>query len=86
MKPSGLRLGVQEMTHWGMKEAEMAEIARFFKECLIDGKAVKDEVNKFRSKFVDVKYSFDRPVGIEDAPTVKLPRKGGAIEPDLAGY
>ena len=34
----------------------------------------------------DVKYSFDRPVGIEDAPTVKLPRKGGAIEPDLAGY
>src|SRR6185369_604642 len=75
MKPSGLRLGVQEMTHWGMKEGEMAEIARFFKECLIDGKTVKDEVNKFRSKFIDVKYSFDRPVGIEDAPTVKLARK-----------
>jgi glycine hydroxymethyltransferase len=86
MKPSGLRLGVQEMTHWGMKEAEMAEIARFFKEILIDGKTVKDELNKFRGGFVDVKYSFDRPVGIEDAPTVKLPRKGGPIEPDLAGY
>lgn len=60
MKPSGLRLGVQEMTRVGMKEAEMEEIARFFKESLIDGKAVKEEVNRFRGRFVDVHYSFDQ--------------------------
>jgi hypothetical protein len=72
------------MTHWGMKEAEMAEIARFFKECLIDGKSVKGELNKFRGRFVDVKYSFDAAVA-EDAPTRKM-GKAGAIEPDLAGY
>ena len=85
MKPSGLRLGVQEMTHWGMKEPEMEEIARFFKEALIDGKSVKEGVNQFRGRFVDVKYSFDPSGGLEDAPTKKV-RKGGAIEPDLAGY
>ena len=85
MKPSGLRLGVQEMTHWGMKEEEMAEIARFFKEALIDGKTVKEGVNQFRSRFVEVKYSFDAGAGGEDAPTKKI-KKGGAIEPDLAGY
>jgi glycine hydroxymethyltransferase len=84
MKPSGLRLGVQEMTHWGMKEAEMGEIARFFKEALIDGKSVKAEVDKFRSRFVEVKYSYD--VAGEDAPTKKSTKKSGAIEPDLAGY
>jgi glycine hydroxymethyltransferase len=87
MKPSGLRLGVQEMTHWGMKESEMEEIARFFKECLIDGKTVKDGVNQLRSRFVEVKYSFDSAgSGGDDAPTKKIPKRGGAIEPDLAGY
>jgi len=85
MKPSGLRLGVQEMTHWGMKEAEMAEIARFFKECLIDGKSVKEELNKFRRRFVEVKYSFDGAGG-EEAPTKRVALKNGTIEPDLAGY
>ena len=86
MKPSGLRLGVQEMTHWGMKESEMEEIARFFKESLIDGKSVKEAVNQFRSRFIEVKYSFDAAGGKEDAPTKKLGKRPGAIEPDLAGY
>jgi glycine hydroxymethyltransferase len=86
MKPSGLRLGVQEMTRWGMAEPEMEEIARLFKECLIDRKAVKEEVNRFRSRFTDVGYSFDARGGLEDAPTRKMSRGAGAIEPDLAGY
>ncbi len=86
MKPSGLRLGVQEMTRWGMKEPEMDEIARLFRECLVDRKAVKEEVNRFRAGFVDVRYSFDAPGGLEDAPTRKVVRGAGAIEPDLAGY
>jgi glycine hydroxymethyltransferase len=86
MKPSGLRLGVQEMTHWGMKAPEMEEIARFFKECLIDGKTVKEGVNRFRSRFVEVKYSFDSSNG-DEAPTKRIgTKKSGAIEPDLAGY
>jgi glycine hydroxymethyltransferase len=87
MKPSGLRLGVQEMTHVGMKEAEMEEIARLFKECLIDGKAVRDEVNRFRGRFLDVHYSYDGGAGDDQAPTKKLSTaKGGGIDVDLAGY
>jgi len=87
MRPSGLRLGVQEMTHWGMKEAEMEEIARLFKECLIGGRAVRGEVNRFRSRFVGVRYSFDAPPGSDEDDG---PRTGGrkdeSVDVDLAGY
>ena len=59
--PSGLRFGVQEMTRVGMNEPEMDEIARLLKACVIDGRTVKDEVNRFRLRFQDVHYSFDTP-------------------------
>jgi glycine hydroxymethyltransferase len=57
--PSGVRLGVQEMTRFGMKEPEMEIIARIFKKCLIEGKYVGDEVTEFRGRFNKVYYSFD---------------------------
>ena len=57
--PAGIRLGMQEMTRFGMKEPEMEEIARLFKKCLIDGKDVREEVREFRSRFQVVQYSFD---------------------------
>ena len=87
MKPSGLRLGAQEMTRFGMKEPEMEEIARLFKACLIDGKDVKEEVNRFRGRFVSVQYSFDAPGSPEDAPTRKVgTRRSEPIDIDMAGY
>jgi glycine hydroxymethyltransferase len=57
--PDGIRIGVQEMTRIGMKESDMTEIARFIAECIRDGKEVREEVNRFRSGFVQVQYSFD---------------------------
>jgi glycine hydroxymethyltransferase len=57
--PAGIRLGVQEMTRFGMKEPEMEMIARLFKRCLIEGKYVGDEVTEFRQTFQEVHYSFD---------------------------
>ena len=54
--PSGLRIGVQEMTRYGMKEAEMGELASLMKAGL-EGKSVKDEVTKLRSRFTDVHFS-----------------------------
>jgi glycine hydroxymethyltransferase len=78
--PSGIRLGVQEMTRMGMKEPEMEEIARLMKACIADGKAVKDEVNRFRGRFVQVQYSFDAPAPGNGSPAA-LP-----VEPDMAGY
>jgi glycine hydroxymethyltransferase len=57
--PAGIRLGTQEMTRFGMKEAEMEMIARLFKKCLIEGKYVGDEVTGFRKNFQKINYSFD---------------------------
>jgi len=57
--PSGLRLGVQEMTRYGMGKSEMDEIARFFREVLIDEKPPEDvakKVAEFRAEFLEVKY------------------------------
>ena len=60
--PSGLRIGVQEMTRYGMKEEEMREIARLMKEVLIDRKSpeeVRKKVIEFRKNYLKVKYTFD---------------------------
>jgi len=57
--PDGIRIGVQEMTRFGMKEQEMEYIAKLIRECIIDGKEVREEVNRFRSNYTEVKYSFD---------------------------
>jgi len=59
--PSGLRLGTQEMTRWGMREGEMKEIARFIRMVLIDKKdpeEVKKKVIEFRKDFMEVHYGF----------------------------
>ncbi len=65
--PAGIRIGVQEMTRFGMKEPEMETIARLFKQCLIDGQYIGDEVEEFRKQFQTVQYSFDnaRPANTE---------------------
>ncbi len=61
--PSGIRLGVQEVTRLGMKEGEMVEIAKFMADVLIrkkDAKEVAKNVAELRKDFVRVEYSFDR--------------------------
>ncbi len=57
--PAGIRIGVQEMTRFGMKEPEMEEIARLMRECVVEGKRVAEEVSRFRERFQAVHYSFD---------------------------
>jgi glycine hydroxymethyltransferase len=53
--PSGLRVGVQEMTRFGMKEAEMGELAALMADA-IRGKQVKDAVNRLRGRFPEMQY------------------------------
>ncbi len=53
--PSGLRVGVQEMTRFGMKEGEMSELAALFADA-IRGKSVKDSVNRLRGCFAEMRY------------------------------
>lgn len=59
--PNGIRIGVQEMTRFGMKEKEMKEIAHFIKKLILDKinpEKVKKEVIEFRKNFKKVKYVF----------------------------
>lgn len=56
---SGLRLGVSEMTRFGMKEADFREFAGLFADVVKAGRAVRHDVAKFRQRFLDIGYCFD---------------------------
>jgi len=60
--PSGIRIGVQEMTRLGMGKDEMDVIAEFFQELLIKGKPVEEvrrRVVEFRSSYTKVHYALE---------------------------
>ncbi len=66
---SGLRLGVQEMTRFGMGKDEMKAIAEFMARVLIKGEDsgnVRKEVIEFRREFTMIKYGFHpKDVGVD---------------------
>ncbi len=60
--PSGLRLGVQELTRLGMKERQMEEVANFYRRVIIDEEdpsKVGEDVKNFRNQYQEVKYTFE---------------------------
>ena len=62
MSPSGLRLGVQELTRLGMGVEEMKDVARFYSRVLIKGEdpsIVKNDVKMFKSDFQTIRYCFN---------------------------
>jgi aminomethyltransferase len=52
-----IRLGVAEMTRFGMTEPDFSDAAQLMADC-IGGSSVKDEVALFRGRFLDMKYCF----------------------------
>lgn len=60
--PSGIRMGVQEMTRYGMKERDFEQLAVYVADA-IKGKNVKDEVQRFRTGFVQMHYTIDPEKG-----------------------
>jgi glycine hydroxymethyltransferase len=62
MSPSGLRLGVQELTRVGMGVSEMEEVANFYARVLLadeDTSKVKEDVRDFKSQFQVIRYCFN---------------------------
>ena len=60
--PRGIRIGVQEMTRFGMKEDAMKQIAEFIKRVVLDKEnpeTVGKEVVAFRAAFQKIEYSFN---------------------------
>jgi glycine hydroxymethyltransferase len=62
VKPSGLRLGSQEMTRLGMKESEMKHVAEFIARVVVkkeDPKKVAKDVKAFKKNFSTIQYCFN---------------------------
>ena len=55
-----LRMGVQEMTRFGMQPNDFKQLAQFFKDILLEGKEVKAEVASFRKNFLEMQYCFSK--------------------------
>lgn len=53
---SGLRMGVQEMTRFGMKEADFGEMAKYMTEIILNEKDVSQQVADFRKRFLKMQY------------------------------
>ena len=62
MTPSGLRLGVQELTRVGMGPTEMEEVAKLYGRVLIHGEdpaSVKASVSALKGEFQTIRYCFN---------------------------
>jgi len=61
--PSGLRLGVHEVTRWGMKPNDMRAIAALFRRVLLDGEPpeeIKADVLKLKSRYKTLHYCYEK--------------------------
>ena len=56
--PRGIRLGVQEMTRFGMGEAEMDRIAELMHRFLVGGESIADGCRALREEFREIRYGF----------------------------
>jgi glycine/serine hydroxymethyltransferase len=66
LEPSGIRMGVQEMTRFGMKEEDFDGLAEFIADVVVKDLNVKDKVKAYRQKFLEMKYclSLDQAVPV----------------------
>ncbi|MEO0106809.1 MAG: hypothetical protein ABIL70_00480 [candidate division WOR-3 bacterium] len=56
LSASGIRMGVQEMTRFGMKENDFGPLAEFIGDVIIRNKNVKEEIKRYRSQFLKMHY------------------------------
>jgi glycine/serine hydroxymethyltransferase len=56
LESSGIRLGVQEMTRFGMKEKDFDILAGLLAEVILRNKNVKAEVRRYRQNFLEMKF------------------------------
>ncbi len=56
----GLRLGVSEMTRFGMKQEDFGVLAQMIKDVVIGNATVATDVKAFRKKFLELGYCFPK--------------------------
>ena len=68
-----LRMGVSEMTRFGMGETDFQTLAGLMADCIKKGSPIKEEVLKLRKQFIDMQFCFnesdvqDRVLSLVDA-------------------
>ena len=55
-----LRMGVAEMTRFGMGPEDFGELAELIRDVVVDQAIVQPRVEQLRSRFLDMKYCFDQ--------------------------
>jgi len=76
---SGIRLGVQEMTRFGMLENDFDVLAGYMADVVIRNRAVRDEVRKLRQRFLEMGYCLPAKEAVPLAARILksiLPRPG----------
>ena len=53
-----LRMGVAEMSRFGMEAAHFQKLAQLIRDVIMEGRSVKEEVSSFRKDFLEMKYCF----------------------------
>jgi aminomethyltransferase len=53
---SCLRMGVQEMTRFGMKEDDFGELAEYMSQVILHDRPVAKEISDFRRRFTEMRY------------------------------
>jgi aminomethyltransferase len=56
-----LRLGVAEMTRFGMSEADFRPLAHLIRQVVMEGKEVREEVVRLRGRFLELSFCFSTP-------------------------
>jgi glycine/serine hydroxymethyltransferase len=72
LESSGIRMGVQEMTRFGMKEKDFEVLAGLVAEVVIRNKKVKDEVKRYRQNFLTMQYCLPEKQALELAGRLLL--------------
>jgi glycine/serine hydroxymethyltransferase len=79
---SGIRLGVQEMTRFGMKEKDFDALAGFMADAVIRNTDVRESVKKYREKFLVMGFCLPRE---EALPLAARMITSAVPDPDFAG-
>ncbi len=69
-RPSGIRMGVQEMTRFGMKENDFDELARYIADTVLRNKNNGPQVTEFRRRFSKMEYCLTSEESLRIAPQI----------------
>ena len=70
LNPSGIRIGVQEMTRFSMEEVDFGHLAELIADVILRNRDVRGEVKRSRRHFHEMKYVLPAEVGAELAARV----------------